>query len=60
MSFNGGVPPPAKGGFRPQRRELRSIDQGGLRPVKNCKNTRSPAVGLNQRSSEREKSRRVS
>ena len=45
MSFNGGVPP----GFRPQRRgvpppatggsapsdgELRSIDQGGLRPVK--------------------------
>ena len=48
MSFNGGVPPPATGGSAPSdgdlvRRmpndasgasQLRSIDQGGLRPVK--------------------------
>jgi hypothetical protein len=34
MSSKGGGASPSDGGFRPQRRELRSIDQGGLRPVK--------------------------
>ena len=45
------------GGFRPSATELRSINQWGLRPIKT---PRSPAVGINRRSSEREKSRRVS
>jgi hypothetical protein len=67
MSFNGGVRPPtplycSAKAERCERSVAATFDRPGGAPPrkKTVKTPRSPAVGLHRRSSEREKSRRVS